>query len=170
MSEQPNKNQPSDAAILERACSFANEAMWAVALQRRRLHSKEPEDDAFFRIWTDLRFFIVSLRRVRRAAHLAAAVGVVADDILSALRRFDDAVPSLTLMRNVAEHFDDYAVDSPRRRHKAADRRQLQVQSWNGTTFRWLGESLNVDVAHDAAFELYSTLRATLRDFNSKSA
>ena len=35
----------------------------------------------------------------------------------------------------------------------------LQVGTWDGSTYEWLGESLNVDVAHDAAFELVSVLR-----------
>jgi hypothetical protein len=40
-------NGPSDAVIMERARSFANEAMFTVALQRRRIRSSEPEDDVF---------------------------------------------------------------------------------------------------------------------------
>ena len=65
--------RPSDAAILERARSLATEAISTVALQRRRPRSTEPEDGVFvFRWWADLQFLIVALRRLRRAAQLAA--------------------------------------------------------------------------------------------------
>jgi hypothetical protein len=49
--------------------------MFTVALQRRRIRSKEPEDDVFvMRWWADLQFYIVALRRLRRAAELASRV------------------------------------------------------------------------------------------------
>lgn len=58
--------------MLERARSLANEATFTVALQRRRVRSKEPEDDAFVvRWWADRQLFIVALRRLRRAAEFA---------------------------------------------------------------------------------------------------
>jgi hypothetical protein len=50
-----NDSGPIDGAILEQARSFANEAMSAVALPRRRIRSSESEEEAFVsRIWTDL--------------------------------------------------------------------------------------------------------------------
>jgi hypothetical protein len=141
---------------MERARSLANEAMFTVALQRRRIRSKEPEDAAFvMRWWADLQFFVVALRRLRRAAELASRVERAKDSLSAALRAFDDALPQLTVMRNVGEHIDDYAVDSPKRRHKGVSRQGLQVGTWDGTTYEWLGESLNVDVAHDAAHTLF---------------
>ena len=36
-------------------------------------------------------------------------------------------------------------------------------QGHDGVTYKWLNESLNVDVAHDAALELCSALRAACR-------
>ncbi len=65
----------SEADILERARSLCSEGCFAVALQHRRLRSKEPEDEVFIlRWWTDLQFLIVSLRRLRRSALTAAHV------------------------------------------------------------------------------------------------
>jgi hypothetical protein len=53
-----------------------------VALQRRRLRSTEPEDKDFILHWfADLQFLIVSLRRLRRSAAIAAHVPLVAAEI-----------------------------------------------------------------------------------------
>src|SRR5438067_2385046 len=110
---------PADAAILERAYSLALEAMKTIEMQRRRVNSEEPEDATFvFRWWADLQFFIVSLRRLRRVAELAEQVPSIAKDISTALTQFDAVLPMLSMMRNVGEHIDDYALDSTKRRHK----------------------------------------------------
>lgn len=156
-------NSPSDAVTMERARSLANEAMFTVALQRRRVRSNEPEDDVFvMRSWADLQFFIVALRRLRRAAELAGLVTWAKDSLALALRNFDHALPQLSVMRNVGEHIDDYAVDSSKRRHKDVDRCSLQVGSWDGT-YQWLGKSLNIDVAHKAAFTLFAAISAAAK-------
>ncbi len=78
---------PSPAATIERAHSLANEAIHMVALQRRRLQSEEPEDEIFvFRRWADFQFFIVSLRRLRQAALLAAHLKATETAIEDAIR------------------------------------------------------------------------------------
>ena len=164
MSPQAATGQVSDAVILERARSFANEAMWTIALQRRRARSTEPEDHKFAsRWWVDLQFLIVALRRLRRAAELASRVSSVAPLIESAMRDFDAAVPQLFLFRNVGEHIDDYLLGGPKRRHKQVGRAMLQVGTWDGTTYRWLKESLNVDLAHGAAVKLCTAVRTASR-------
>jgi len=161
-------NGPSDAVIMERARSFANEAMFTVALQRRRIRSSEPEDDVFvMRWWADLQFFIVALRRLRRAAEFAGRVATVKDSLAVALQNFDHALPQLMRMRNVGEHIDDYAVDSPRRHHKDVNRQALQVGTWDGTTYRWLGECLNVDLAHDVAQALFAAVSSAAKMWRS---
>ena len=157
MAEAP----PSDGAILERAFSLANEAMFTVALQRRRVTSTEPEDDTFvFRWWADLQFLVVALRRLRRAAELGRRVPAGAKDLSAALKAFDVALPMLPLMRNVGEHIDDYALDNGR--HKDISRRSLQVGAWDGATYTWLGASLNVENARAAAETLHAAVRAAL--------
>jgi hypothetical protein len=40
-------------------------------------------------------------------------------------------------MRNIGEHADEYAVDSPKRHVKTLGRKQLEVGSWDGQTFKW---------------------------------
>ena len=164
----PGINGSSDAVIMERALSFANEAIFTVALQRRRVQSNEPEDETFImRWWADLQFFIVALRRLRRAAELARRVTVTKDSLDLAIRNFDSTLPQLNLMRNVGEHIDDYAVDSPKRRHKDIHRQALQVGTWDGTTYEWLGESLNVDAAYEAAYTLFAAISAAAKMWRS---
>jgi hypothetical protein len=150
--------KPSNQVMLERALSFANEAMWTVALQRRRVRSSEPEDEKFvFRQWVDLQFLITALWRLRRAAELACKVppgGMVAE----ALRAFDDVLPHLRTMRNVGEHANDYVTGDGR--HRSVSRHMLQVGTWDGTIYTWLGSSLDVDAAHDAAVKLFASIRS----------
>src|SRR5579863_6901255 len=111
--------RPTDHAILERSLSLANVAMFSVSLQRRRVRSIEPEDEAFvFRWWADLQFLVVALWRLRRIVTLASCVPQVSVGLLSALKEFDNALPGLSTMRNVGEHLDSYAVDDKKRRHK----------------------------------------------------
>lgn len=109
--------------------------MWMVALQVRRTRTSEPDDNVFaIRRWADLQFLIVVLRRLRRAAELADRVPLTAQRMQMAI-----AIPVLVKMRNVSEHFDDYALDSSKRRHKDVDRRALQVRSIDGSAYEWLG-------------------------------
>lgn len=149
---------PSDAATIERAHSLANEAIHMVALQRRRLQSEEPEDETFiFRRWADFQFFIVSLRRLRQAALLAARPTAGKAAIESAISEFDDSLPDLRKMRNVGEHVDEYAVE--RGRDRSVSRRALQVGTFNATTLEWLGERLDADEALAAAERLYGAIK-----------
>ncbi len=154
---------PSEAAILERMLSLCNEACFTVALQRRRLRTVEPEDAKFvFRWWADLQFLIVALRRLRRSAALGVRIPSVSERVTRAIDAFDKMLPDLAKMRNIGEHVDDYAVDAPKRRYADVDRKQLQVGTWDGTVYRWIGE-LNVDVAHEAAEQLMRELGAAVR-------
>src|SRR5438876_156473 len=105
-------DSPSHGATYERARRLANLARWTVALQRRRLKTDEPEDGEFlFRRWADFQFLIVALTRLRRAATLAAKVPTLPNTIKGALANFDFALPTLKNMRDIAEHFDDYALN-----------------------------------------------------------
>jgi hypothetical protein len=141
-------------AILERASSMANQALWTARLQRRRLSSTEPEDDEFiFRFWADLEFLILALWHIRVAALLARRVVAVRSSIQAAIDQFDGALPGLRTMRNVIEHLDEYGVDVGRQQE--ISRKQLQVGAWDGVTFRWLDMELNVDDAVSAGKALY---------------
>jgi hypothetical protein len=151
---------PSDAATIERSHSLANEAIHMIALQRRRLQAAEPEDETFvFRRWADFQFFIVSLRRLRRAALLAARPRAGKAGIETAISEFDESLPGLQKMRNVGEHVDEYAVEGGRDR--SVSRRALQVGSFDAATFEWLGERLDADDALAAAERLYGAIKDT---------
>lgn len=153
-----NRGAPTDAATFEMVLSLATEATFAVAMQRRRLRSVEPEDEVFiFRYWFDLQFTVIALRRLRRAAELAESIPPLKASVVSAIAAFDAALPDLRMMRDVGEHINEYARD--RGRKKEIRHRQLQVGTWDGMTYSWLGGSINVDDALGAAEALTSTLR-----------
>ena len=59
-------------------------------------------------------------------------------------------------MRDVAEHFDDYAVDKGR--NDAVERRNLEVSSLGERVFQWLGVELDADIALRAGEELFSAV------------
>jgi hypothetical protein len=61
-------------------------------------------------------------------------------------------------MRDVSEHIDDYAQGSSRRRHRTVTHDLLQVAQWDGESYRWLGETLNLSNARTAQ-ELYDVIR-----------
>ncbi|NIF78361.1 hypothetical protein F3J20_13350 [Paraburkholderia sp. Cy-641] len=148
---------PSDAVILERALSFCREACATVRLQHRRVRGSEPEDAAFpFRREADIHFMIVTLLRVRRAAELAARVPGLPHSIPDAIAEFDDRLPDLKKMRNAGQHIDEYALDKGH--DKSVLRSQLQVNTWDGTVFRWLGAALDIDVALHASEALLATV------------
>ena len=74
--------KPSSAATYERARRLANQALWTIDLQRRRLNSDEPEDAKFIlRKWSDFHFLVVALTRLRRAAVLAEKVPEISQQI-----------------------------------------------------------------------------------------
>ncbi len=157
---------PSDAATLERAKRLGNKAMFTIALQRRRLRSKEPEDEEFvFRFWADLEFLIIALRRLRRAALVAQKVPSASGSMKAAIDAFDAALPGLNEMRNVSEHVEQYAVDEPSRHHLHISRKQLEVAAWDGTVFSWLDRQLNIDTAFTTAENLFVAIRDALKAY-----
>jgi hypothetical protein len=152
------------AATLERAYSLANEAMFTVVLQCRRLRTLEPGDETFvMRWWADLQFLILALCRLRLAVKIACKVPAVIDDMEAALLNFYWVLPDLTRLRNVGQHIDEYSVDSSSRRHKKVSRKQTLVGSRNGTVYEWLGVQLNVCDALIAAEELYGVLQTAMK-------
>ena len=133
--------------------------MFAVDLQVRRLQSTEPEDGRFiFRKWFDFDSLVVALTRLHRAAALAASIPAIATPIKAALTGFDTALPNLKRLRDVAEHFDDYALDTGR--IQAVSRKDLEVSSihGDGPTLNWLGVQLNASDAREAASQLLTAI------------
>jgi hypothetical protein len=120
----------------------------------------EPEDDSFLgRWWADLEFLVITLRRLRRAAQIGTHASHARAALVAALSDFDAALPGLAKMRNVGEHIDDYALNSSTRHHRNVKSGQLQVGSWDGTVFTWLGHQLDVDVALAVAEKLFRAIK-----------
>lgn len=153
--------RPSHAATYERARRLANVEVWTIALQVRRLRSKEPEDGDFhFRKWADFQFLIVALTRLRRAAVLAGKVPTINRDIQSSIQQFDTALPKLKDMRNIAEHFDAYAMEEGKMSGQdGISRRGLEVGVISDTSFQWFGHTLNSDTAMKAADKLFEAIK-----------
>jgi hypothetical protein len=150
--------KPTSAATYERARRLANLSLWTISLQYRRLNSIEPEDDKFIlRKWSDFLFFIVALTRLRRAANLAAKIPEISPQMRKAIKTFDVAFPNLKTMRDVAEHIDDYACDCG---HDASiSRYSLEVSSFDGDDWKWLGFEINIKNALDSSVCLFKELK-----------
>ena len=129
-----------------------------VSIQCRRIRSSEPGDRQFvLRWWADLQFLIVALWRLRAAGVLALQSELDGASLEGAVDSFDLALPHLRRMRNVGEHVGDYAMENGRDR--TVQRKQLQVGSFDGTSFSWLDVELNIDRALDAAERLHRAVK-----------
>jgi hypothetical protein len=149
--------KPEDAAIYDRARRLANLAVWTVELQCRRIKTSEPEDGEFiFRRWADIHFLIVALTRLRRAAVLASKIETLKANISEAIHMFDDSLPNLKQMRDVAEHIDDYATNKGK--NKNVDRSSLEVFVHDSQAVHWLGFSLDIGGASNAASTLFGAI------------
>lgn len=162
----------TDPALIERMRSEATTWINAVHVEYRRvvrpLIDPDSPGDELWRQEIDLHFLLVALTRLRRAVGLASRVAELQDLVLDRLIAFDRAVPSLTTIRNVAEHFDDYTTGKGR----AAQVKRHQLQTWslgtdddNGLVWRWLGVEFSVDGAHRAATELYRGFLAEANEY-----
>ena len=158
-SKGASRSIPSSGATYERARRLSNLAMWTVDLQCRRLQTDEPEDDAFvFRRFADFDFLVVALSRLRRAAMIATAVPEAKQLVMEAIARFDGSLPGLKKFRDVAEHIDEYAVDSGRIR--AVRRQDLEVSTFADNTLTWLGHSISSSEALRAGQALFAAIQA----------
>lgn len=132
-----SREKPTQAAIYERALRIANRAAWTVDLQINRLKRDEPEDHNFIaRKTADFHFLIITLDKLRKAAKLASTVTSIKNDLDEAIKRFDKKLPALKTMRNVEQHFDQYANDEGH--SKSISRLQLEVWSSNDEGWCWL--------------------------------
>ena len=96
--------------------------------------------------------------RLRRAATLARKIPAIEKEIGNAILAFDAVLSALQRMRNVAEHFDDYATDSGRDR--SVERHSLEVFAIDGVKVEWLDVELDADAAMAAAEQLFQTLQS----------
>ena len=150
--------KPDDAAIYERARRLANLAIWTVKIQVRRIQAVEPEDEKFIlRKWVDFHFLVVALTRLRRAAELAGKVPSLKSAMGEAIKQFDTALPNRKKMRDVAEHIDEYAIDCGRDR--SVSRKSLEVATYNGAEWEWLGHKMDAQEALKASGQLFGAIR-----------
>lgn len=150
---------PTTKATYERARRLANVANWSVHLQCRRLESSEPEDAAFvLRRWADFDFLIVALMRLRRAAQLAADLSELKTAPAPAIAEFDNSLPGLKDMRNVAEHIDEYAVDQGRKKTILRQSLEVSTMDADGPTLHWLETRLNARAAVRASETLFAAI------------
>ncbi len=151
---------PSPEATYERARRFAKYAMWTILLQCRRIKTEEPEDSEFpLRKRIDFEFLIYSLIRFRKAAVLAASI--LGNNVMleKALKDFDSELPDITKMRNVLEHFEEYAID--RGRNKQISRKELEVSYFGPTSFEWLSEKLDTEKVLHSCQKFYGAIKAS---------
>lgn len=71
---------------------------------------------------------------------------------------FDAALPSLKQQRDIAEHIDDYAVDSSRRHDKSVGRMQVEVGVLEDESWTWLGQEFNIGTALSAGEALFAAI------------
>jgi hypothetical protein len=87
----------------------------------------------------------------------------------TALQEFDQVLPDLKLMRDVAQHIAEYGRDGDNRRHsnpttgQRVGRRLLHVMSLGDWSFNWLGGTIDFDRARKASYALLSAIH-TARD------
>lgn len=148
----------SEASTYERARRLANHALWTIALQTNRLQREEPEDKNFvLRKWADFHFFILALTKLRKAGTLALKVPSIKPNIEKALERFDSQLPYLQTLRNVDQHFDDYAVDQGR--DKKISRKSLEVGMYDDQTWHWLGFEVEIEKAKEESTKFFQTIK-----------
>jgi len=150
--------KPAPEETYERARRLANFWMWTIRLQCRRIQSGESEDKEFlFRKWADFDFLIVALSRLRRTAVLATSAHTIEPQIKKAIEEFDLTLPDLKTMRDTAEHIDDYATDSGRK--KEISRKMLEGSKLSATKLEWLGVELDTVVAMSASEKLFKAIQ-----------
>ncbi|MEX2253833.1 MAG: hypothetical protein WEC34_00190 [Acidimicrobiia bacterium] len=153
---------PTSGAVLERMVTEAKTWHYAAHLQRTRIDAHREIEE----LEIDFHFLVVALVRLRRSVSLAATVPEVAFELGFAMTAFDDRLPNLKSLGDVAEHVDDYTLDIGR--NPRIRRHGLQVMAWTSSqdgdlVWKWLGSDLDVDTAVSAATDLLASLKRAVR-------
>jgi hypothetical protein len=144
-------------ALVKHAMTDAD--LWMVAVNMQHHRILEHLDDFIF-AWprrVDFQFLLVSLTRLRRAISFAAEVDQLKQALSARIVEFDGRVPFLSRLRNIGEHFDDYAAG--RGRGTQVTRDQLRSSRWSDgpeAYIGWLGEEVRLAEVRAAAENLYS--------------
>ncbi|MBP7670789.1 hypothetical protein KA119_00665 [Candidatus Gracilibacteria bacterium] len=148
----------SDVSVYYRARRMANFALFTIDLQLNRLTRDELEDRNFIlRRWADFHFFILALVKIRRAGLLARKLPSIKSKIDNALKEFDLKLPYLITMRNVDQHFEDYAVDEGW--NKNISRQSLEVGMYDNQVYNWLGFEVDIQKAFKASKEFFQVIK-----------
>lgn len=151
----------------------------AVVMQHRRIVDSLYSEKSGIEVSTlaDVDLFIIALRNLLRAAHLAKEESR-SSDIARAIAEFEERLPPLTGIRDMVEHFDDYTRGRGRR--QKVDPRPVGRPIYAATTITSPepdgelvttrpalgillgGESLDIDRATEAAERLAQGVLAAL--------
>jgi len=94
-----------------RALLMMDAWMRAVELQHLRLHEPDAES---WQTNADFDFYVTALKRLERGTVFATMNVVSGSDLEPALAAFRTALPDLTKVRDIMEHFDDYQAGKGR--------------------------------------------------------
>ncbi len=144
-------------SVYERALRLGSFAMWTLNLQLRRLRTTEPEDKEFIkRHLADFQFFLLALTKLRNAGKLLSKIKSLESVIAPSANAFDKELPFLTSMRNVDQHFDEYALNKGH--NKKIDNTMLEVIWIDDETWHWLDYKINLQSAYEAAIDFYKAM------------
>ncbi len=146
-----------EISVYKRAMRLASLAMWTLNLQLRRLRTTEPEDDEFIkRKIADFQFYILALTKLRSAGKLLSKIKSLKSLITPNIKAFDSELPFLTSIRNVDQHFDEYALNKGH--NKKVDKTMLETIWIEDETWNWLDYKINLQSAYEAAIEFYKAM------------
>jgi len=153
---------------LEDSKYFVSRSVDALNLQVRRINEYNASDSCeFWEQVADIHFYIVALRRFRRAVSVGASITKLKPEIDNALTIFDKEAGFTKKMRDIIEHIDDYISNSPKRHHKDITNSTLYTIHFKKGAFCWADSEFNVNTIQQAAYRLYESYCAVIkREFN----
>ena len=151
-----NKNM-NEVSVYERSMRLASFAMWTLNLQLRRLRNNEPEDKVFIkRRIADFQFYLLALTKLRNSGKLMSEIKSIEPIITPGVKAFDDKLTFLTTMRNVDQHFDEYALNKGHK--KGVENTMLEVITIENEKWTWLDYEINLQSAYEAASDFYKLM------------
>ena len=150
----------------EMAIYVAWQSHLGVRLQISRLREAvNAEPDFGGRHLADTLGVVTALWRLRLSAHLSQRIDGPSTSVDVALQDFDVVAAGLTTLRHVAMHFDEYVLETDKRRNKIGDPPRLVTTEdlWKFELdfkgVEWLGVRLNFDAVELAARQLYDAIQ-----------
>jgi hypothetical protein len=102
-----------EISLLEDSVYFANRAIEALVLQKRRILSYEKINiEGFWEHVADINFFLVAFRRLRRSLSIAAEIPKLEMEVKQILYNLDKDTGNTKVIRDIFEHIDDYIHQS----------------------------------------------------------